>query len=504
MLRRMECGSARCGKVPEGCVRCIEGSKMVLLVTGKCGWGCDYCPVSLEKKGRDVVYANEMRVATDEEIVAEAEAMDARGTGITGGDPLIDMDRTVHCIRLLKDRFGPDHHIHLYTATIDPGKAKVLEDAGLDELRLHPRDVQWSRMADTKLKEVVEAVRIPVGIEIPALPRREDDILAMIAYARSVGVAFVNLNELEFSESNWDMMDIHGYAVKDDVSSAVAGSEETAMKVLKKARGMDVHFCSSAFKDGVQLRRRLIRRALNTTEAYQQVTEDGTIVRGFVRGDRDAIVEQLRELNVPDELFCASGDDVEVAPWVLENISGKLTGKAWLSEQYPTADGLEVERTPLDRGGPLLNRLERGGFRRDAGGSLDAEALDVVVPVHDVPGQAEVLPRLSDGAPLELGIDGHGGVGDVPALLDDHLLRPVDVEHVHHELLGVLGELHDLDVLPGELLELDDVLALLPDRDVGLALLDDEHELVLGVHAVDGAGLGDGLEEGDVPQRLLR
>ncbi len=353
MLRRMECGSARCGKVPEGCVRCIEGSKMVLLVTGKCGWGCDYCPVSLEKKGRDVVYANEMRVATDEEIVAEAEAMDARGTGITGGDPLIDMDRTVHCIRLLKDRFGPDHHIHLYTATIDPGKAKVLADAGLDELRLHPRDEQWSRMADTKLKEVVEAVRIPVGIEIPALPRREDDILAMIAYARSVGVAFVNLNELEFSESNWDMMDIHGYAVKDDVSSAVAGSEETAMKVLKKARGMDVHFCSSAFKDGVQLRRRLIRRALNTTEAYQQVTEDGTIVRGFVRGDRDAIVEQLRELNVPDELFCASGDDVEVAPWVLETISGKLTGKAWLSEQYPTADGLEVERTPLDRGGPL-------------------------------------------------------------------------------------------------------------------------------------------------------
>jgi len=95
-------------------------------------------------------------------------------------------------------------------------------------------------------------------------------------------------------------------------------------------------------------------------------------------------------------------------------------------------------------------------------------------------------------------------VRDVAALLDDHLLRAVDVEHVHHELLRVLGELDDLDVLPGELLELDDVLALLPDGDVGLPLLDDEHELVLGIHAVDRARLCDGLEEGDVSQRLFR
>lgn len=350
MLRRMECGSLRCGKVAEGCTRCIEGSKMVLFVTGRCGWKCDYCPVSLEKKGKDVIYANEKRVTSDEDIIAEAEAMDALGTGITGGDPLLDMDRTIHMIRMLKDRFGKGHHIHLYTATIDPERAKALEEAGLDEIRFHPRDEDWGHMERTRLSDAVSAVGITVGVEIPALPGRENDIVSLVSYSKSVGVDFVNLNELEFSESNWGMMDIHGYSVK-DISSAVAGSEETAIKVLKRAKGMNVHFCSSSFKDGIQLRRRLIRRAVHTAEAYQQVTEDGTVIRGFLRGDHEIIVDRLEELGVPKELYCADGKDIEIAPWVLEDIHGSLNAEAWLSEQYPTADNLEVERTPLRREG---------------------------------------------------------------------------------------------------------------------------------------------------------
>jgi hypothetical protein len=39
---------------------------------------------------------------------------------------------------------------------------------------------------------------------------------------------------------------------------------------------------------------------------------------------------------------------VEVAPWVLEDIADELGFKCYISEQYPTADALEVERTPLN------------------------------------------------------------------------------------------------------------------------------------------------------------
>lgn len=348
MRRKMECGSACNGKVAEGCRHCIDGSKMVLFVTGRCGWNCYYCPVSLEKKNKDVIYANEGRVETDEEIIAEAEAMAATGTGITGGDPLLDMDRTVHMIGLLKKRFGKDHHIHLYTATMDPEKAKILEDAGLDEIRFHPPEDMWTKMSETELKDICAALRIPVGIEVPAIPGKVSEMNALVAYANSCGVSFVNLNELEFSESNWDMMEAYGYRIRDDLSSAVEGSREAAMAVMKANRKAPVHFCSSTFKDGVQLRRRLIRRAEHTARPYQQVTEDGTIMRGLLyASDVAAAARELASLGVPDDMFEVQDGRIEVAPWILEKIARDLEYKCYLSEQYPTADGLEVERTPL-------------------------------------------------------------------------------------------------------------------------------------------------------------
>ncbi|MBE6528034.1 MAG: radical SAM protein [Thermoplasmata archaeon] len=349
MLRKMECGSACNGHVAVGCEHCMNGSKMVLLVTGQCKWNCYYCPVSLEKKGLDVIYANEAKVSTDEEIIAEAESIDATGTGITGGDPLLVIDRTIHMIELLKGRFGKEHHIHLYTATIDPEKVARLEAAGLDEIRFHPPMSMWDRMEETKLKEIAESSNMDVGIEVPAIPKMEEKLGKLVEYANSIGVKFINLNELEFSESNWDMMASNDFQVKDDISSAVLGSDEAAMAVMKKNKKANIHFCASAFKDGVQLRKRLIRRAEHICTDYQAVTDDGTLVRGYVYGqDLDAVISKLKELEVPDDMFVRLDSKVEVAPWILEDIADDIGFKCYVSEQYPTADGLEVERTPLN------------------------------------------------------------------------------------------------------------------------------------------------------------
>ena len=349
MLMEMECGSLCNGNVAEGCEHCINGSKMVLFVTGECRWGCEYCPVSQEKKGKDVVYANEGRAYTDEDVIKEAESMDATGTGITGGDPLNRMDRTVRMIRLLKERFGPEHHIHLYTATIDPLKVAELEEAGLDEIRFHPPEAVWTRMDDTRLREIVETTGMDVGIEVPALPDREDSLNALVEYADSIGVDFINLNELEFSESNWDMMADNGYEVRDEISSAVLGSEETARTVMESHPDINIHFCSSPFKDGVQLRRRLIRRAECMCTDYQAITEDGTLVRGFMyTQDTGAAAEALRDMGVEEDMFQILEGKIEVAPWILEEIAEDIPWKCYISEQYPTADALEVERTPLN------------------------------------------------------------------------------------------------------------------------------------------------------------
>ena len=121
----MGCGSSFVGKLPDGCVLCDEGAKMVMLVTGKCGYSCFFCPLSEKKKNKDVVYADELFVgdgaavdgapaSADAAIIAEAESIEAKGTGITGGDPMAVPERTIHFIKVLKSHFGKAHQIHLY------------------------------------------------------------------------------------------------------------------------------------------------------------------------------------------------------------------------------------------------------------------------------------------------------------------------------------------------------------------------------------------------------
>ncbi len=351
-FQRFDSGSAANGELAEGCKYCVKGSKMVLLITGVCNAGCFYCPVSAEKKGKDVVYANEGRVGSDDEVIAEALAMEAEGTGITGGDPSMKLDRAIHYIRLLKERFGKGHHIHMYTSVISLENARKLEEAGLDEIRYHPVESLWERMDTTELKAVIDGTKMDVGIEVPALPGKEKELGTLVEYAFGVGLKFMNLNELEFSESNWSMMDEQDYQIKDELSSAVLGSEGVAIHILEKYPDYRIHFCSSTFKDSVQLRNRLIRRAEHIAKEYDVITEDGTLLKGVIYAkDLPAAAAFLKEAyDVPDDLMFIDSERrrLEIAPWILEEIGTELQFRCYIIEEYPTEDRLEVERTPIN------------------------------------------------------------------------------------------------------------------------------------------------------------
>ena len=184
------------------------------------------------------------------------------------------------------------------------------------------------------------------------MPDHEDELSSLISYAGSIGVRFINLNELEFSESNWDMMDKMGYELKDETSSAILGSEQTAMKMIEKYPDISIHFCSSSFKDGVQLRNRLIRRANHIAKEYDIVTEDGTILKGLIYADDlDAADAYMKDqYDVPDELIFIDSERnrIEIASWIVEELADELPFKCYISEEYPTADRLEVERIPLN------------------------------------------------------------------------------------------------------------------------------------------------------------
>jgi len=196
-----------------------------------------------------------------------------------------------------------------------------------------------------------------VAIEIPVIPDMENEIFSLIKWAENIGINWINLNELEYSETNAEELNKKDYTVKDEISAAVKGSQGTAIKVLEMVSQNDfkigVHYCSSSFKDGIQLRNRIKRRAKNVAKDYEIISEDGTLIKGVIYTKsslKDLFHFIKNEFNVDGNLIFLDKNRIEIALWILEEIAPiliKCGVDCFMVEEYPTADKLEVERTPL-------------------------------------------------------------------------------------------------------------------------------------------------------------
>ncbi|HUU76530.1 MAG TPA: radical SAM protein [Methanoregulaceae archaeon] len=320
-----------------GCILCHEGAKMVLFLTGTCSHTCWYCPLSKERKGHDRIYANELMISDPDEAVKEALRMSALGTGITGGEPLEKLERVVRFSRRLKEEFGPAHQIHLYTS-IPPTDEHLRAIKGLvDEIRLHPPRELWDDIVHTEYMRSARAARkmgFVIGIEVPALPGLE------LLEAALPELDFLNINELEWGESNADEMRRRGFELEDGAHNAVLGAKIWAHPLIRHQK---VHWCSSQFKDSVQLRKRLLRIARNTARSFDEVTEDGTIIYGALEcgSTPPAILDEI-----DDEMYELRDGVIEMAWWILIELGDSLSGKKSVIERYPD-HGIIVEVTPV-------------------------------------------------------------------------------------------------------------------------------------------------------------
>lgn len=333
----------------EGCIQCQKGSKLVLFVTGKCHWGCDYCPLSDNRRESPDMFANERRCTSWDEVIEEGKAMNATGTGITGGDPMLDFDKTVEAIEQLKLAFGTKHHIHCYTSIpIGAEKATRLGKAGLDELRFHLLDLTL----DKYLESITAAsdAGIYVGIELPAEPDKEEKLFALLESMDDSPVQFLNLNELEITVGNQDNMDVRGFNLAGGITAAAAGSAELAVRLKRAAEEMDFHvkFCTSFYKDAGQLRNRFRRRAKATLRPYEVLSEDDTIIFGAIPCDLENAADDVSELTLQLGLqegwirYDGSQQRIEIPLSAAEEIAPHLGVPVMMVEVHPTHDRLEV------------------------------------------------------------------------------------------------------------------------------------------------------------------
>ncbi|MBN2053191.1 radical SAM protein [Candidatus Woesearchaeota archaeon] len=369
--------SWRAGELTDGCKYCVEGEKLVLFVTGLCPARCDFCPVSDRKLYKDVIYANERQLENEKDakaIIEEAKACSAKGAGITGGDPLVKLDRAINYIKLLKKNFGRKFHIHLYTPLVLVNEKNLFRlcEAGLDEIRFHPKldkPEDWSRIMLAKNKKLKG--KWNVGVEIPVIPGKEAETKLLIDFIADK-VDFLNLNELELAD-NAVWRNKKNIKCKDNLSYAIKGSDELAKKLLRYAvnQGIRTHYCTCKLKDKVQLTKRIIRRAENVKQKFDVVAEDGMLTRGAFYlpemkpgfgyheklnsleiSEKKKILnklesirkEILKEEELPEHMLLIDEHKLRLitSPWLARIINSKGLVKAVITE-YPTFDALEIE-----------------------------------------------------------------------------------------------------------------------------------------------------------------
>jgi len=366
--------SKKIGTLPKGCKQCVQGKKTVLFITGLCPRSCEYCPVSDTKMQHDVIYANERPITNSKEFLEESKTCSSQGAGITGGDPLVSLKRTVEYIKKAKEQ-NPKYHLHLYTSMnlVTEKTLKQLYDAGLDEIRFHldlDDDSLWNKLS------LAKNFSWDTGVEIPVIPNKEKQTKKLIDFVEDK-VSFLNLNELELADSNANILAKRGFKSKDKVSYAVKGSAELAERLLNYClnKKLNVHYCSAKLKDKIQLVRRIKRRAKNISKEYDMITHDGTLVRGviytkhcFPEGNYTKVLENLKseerkelvsqlkrfrlkllhKYGIPPELI---GIDKEKARLlttggVIEELTQEIKSKGFLPgiiEEFPTWDGFIVD-----------------------------------------------------------------------------------------------------------------------------------------------------------------
>ena len=335
------------GELPRGCQLCITGEKLVVFVSGLCPRDCFYCTLSDKRKNATTSWANEQLVGSDEDIVREAKLCASKGAGITGGEPLLkeNIAKTLHYIALLKKNFGKEFHIHLYTSGIGMNDEvlKQLETAGLDEIRFHldiENEGNWSVLLPA-LKH-----RFDVGVEIPCIPGTLKKLESMAQWLDGRGVKFLNLNEFELSELQYDEMEKRGFIIADGAMRQVKGSRELAQKLLayaaKNCKNLSVHFCPSMLKDVYQYTNRIRRRAESVKNPTDIVTKEGLLKKGV-------IFAELSELDFlrKNELFWRK--ELNRTETTVENArrAAKRGFKAAIVLELPTADGFDIELEPL-------------------------------------------------------------------------------------------------------------------------------------------------------------
>lgn len=204
----------------------------------------------------------------DRDWAAEMNQLQAQGKaltyiGLTGGEPLLDVEKTLAFLREAHKRW-PSAHLRLYTsgwnATDDV--LQNLVDAGLNEIRFSIKLDEGANSYDEVMDRIRTACAIKgldTMVEMPVIPGTLDAMKQLLLDLDAVGAFGINLLEFCYPQGPWDEFGRRGFEVRNPPFPVlynwayagglpIAGSNLDCLRLidfaLDRHLSLSVHYCS--------------------------------------------------------------------------------------------------------------------------------------------------------------------------------------------------------------------------------------------------------------------
>jgi pyruvate formate-lyase activating enzyme-like uncharacterized protein len=260
-----------------GCRLCGAGEWSCLFINNRCNAHCFYCPAPQENTG--VPETQTIDFHTPEEYVAYVRKMGFKGVSFSGGEPFLTFERVKSFLKALREAFGSELYIWMYTNGIlsTPKKLKELAELGLNEIRF---DIGATHYNLKKVKQAIGIIPV-VTVEIPAVPDELEQLKEAVKELAEAGLSHLNLHQMRLTPYNLPKLIDKNYQFSHGPRVTLPDSEITALKILEYTKqnniNLPVNYCSYAYKSRYQKSGFRNKLAPFILKSFEEVTEKGYI-----------------------------------------------------------------------------------------------------------------------------------------------------------------------------------------------------------------------------------
>ncbi len=299
-----------CRNLSPGCRSCKEGTWSCLFINNLCNGHCFFCPTPQSEQ--DLPTTNTLTFSEPDDYADYIKHFGFRGVSISGGEPLLDFDRTLAFLSAVHARCGDAVHLWIYTNGIllNESHLHALKATGLDEIRFNL--VATDYILD-KVKMAVGHIPI-VTVEIPAIPEDYERLKQVIADLKAIGVRYLNLHQLRLTPHNFEQLHKRRYTFLQGPKVTVLDSELTALRIMhyNLTQGIDlsINYCSFPYKNRYQQTAARRRAAACIRNPWEDLTETGLIRSLGIEGhpeDVKGLAEMLPRCELGNESWCVKG-----------------------------------------------------------------------------------------------------------------------------------------------------------------------------------------------------